>query len=238
MTLVFFSCEKEVIDKDSVIKDLVIAPKSSIYADGESRLEISVKLNVNADIDKRGVVFTTNDGEFVNGKDGTITKKADFENGELVAKVQLVVSNSLGIVKITAKPEVSSQFVDFVLKDSVTKVTSIPQKISLHTSSLSVKSGFASEVEIVGTIKNEFNKNASSGVKVEFEDVFQDLMPVEGRFRVKNSTTGSGSQVSCIYSPGYVKPHTDIYIKCYILDSLGKRTLKRDSIKINVIKDE
>ncbi|MCF2494297.1 hypothetical protein [Dyadobacter chenhuakuii] len=234
---VFTNCQEKINTTD-VIKGFSVAPKESVLADGSTKLSISVLLDNSADLDKRNIVFTASNGDFINGKDHIIVKKAEFEAGQLVARTEYIVPNTDGKIVFTAKPEAQSQFKDFLVKDSITLLQSVPKSIKLTTSSFSVETGFGSDVLITGKLSNDNNSGVSKNYKVVFEDMLTDGSDISGRFRQQSLSVDSNSQVSTIYSPGYVAAGTEVKVICYLLDDQENKTQISDFVIINVISNE
>ncbi|WP_149242984.1 hypothetical protein [Dyadobacter sp. 32] len=228
------ACENK-ITTDQVIRNLQISPKEGILADGGTKLKVSVQLDDAADVDKRNIVFTASNGEFVNGKDRAITKKAEFEGGQLIAKAEFVVPNTEGKIVFSAKPEVQSRYIDFLVKDSITLAKSEPKFLKLSASSFSVKTGYGSEVVITGKLTSEKNAGVSKNYKVKFEDIAANGQGAKGRFRQQILSSDANSEVSTTYSPTYYPAGSDITIHCFLLNEANEPTQIQDSIKINVI---
>jgi len=224
-----YTCKKIDIDTSDVIPFLELSPKP-VQADGTSIINAVVKISKDAEPSKRKIALETTSGVFATNSLKTITVDALFENGELVARTTIRSPITPGQVVVTARPEVRSPYSDFIIKDSVQASPSVAITISLSTSAFGVRTGFLSDVQITGVLKNQNNKNVSSGTNVIFEDIFQNGSPVGGRFRQVQSSSDENSKVSAFYSPGPVIPGTNIYIRATVAG-----TNIKDSVLLTVI---
>lgn len=229
----FFSCAKEVVPVSEVLSPMQFSSRT-IVADGSSTISITVEIGKDADADKRNMRFSTSSGNFVGG-DTTLVKKAEFEGGKLIARVQLKAPMKPGIIKISVKPEASNQFTDYTVSDEIVAVRSEPSQIRVSASSFSVLTAYAGEIRVKGILLNKSDKYVSVGYKVAFEDFFQNGNRVNGRFREVQNISMDSSSVSALYSPGYIPSGSTIYIKATILDSLGVKTSMADSVIINTL---
>lgn len=227
------SCSKVHIANEEVISSLSLSP-ASVDADGSSLVDVSVKLNKDADASKRKVVLESSAGVFTTGNLKTITVEALYEAGELVARTKLRAPISPGYIVVTAKPELRNAYNDFILKDSIRALPSLPASVSLSSSSFGVPGGFLGEAQLIGLLKNGNGKNVSSGTKVIFKDVYPGGGPVGGRFRLLQAGSDENSKVSVYYSPGFLAPGTNINLVVTVLDSAGNPTAISDTVTITV----
>lgn len=233
MVALVLGCKPDTVHPDEVITNLLITDTQP-FADGATVIDISTQLPTDADADKRNVVFRTTGGQFLPSNDTTITQKANFEDGKLISRVKFRVPSSTTPITITAFPEVRSNLRNYIVKGVVTPKISSPQSINIIPSSPSVFNGFAGEVQITATLKNG-SRNVTSNTKVLFEDYDLNGVPLKGRYRLKKESSDANSTVSTFYSPGYLAPGTNFYIKCTYLDPDGKKTAIKDSCMITAI---
>ena len=233
--LFFTSCEKQNIDASDVISDLSLIPVT-IEADGSSMISISVKLNKEAEVSKRKVVFETSSGSFASTNTKTATIEATYEQGLLVARTSIKAPTSPGVMFVTARTEYRSLYNDFIAKGSITIMPSVPVSIKAEPSSFGVRTDFLGEVEISGILKNANGRNVSTGSKVVFEDYFPGQnVSANGRYRLIQVSSDENSRVNVLYSPGHVTPGTPVFVKCTLLDSAGNKTNIKDSVLLTVI---
>ena len=230
---VISGCKKpDNVTIDQVISGLTISNKAP-NADGTTIVYISAQLNTKADADKRSIIFESSAGLFNKANDTLITQPATFVNGALVATVALKVPITAGEIYISAKPATATQYKDFILKDSINAVRSIPATLMLTPSSFGIKSNYGNEVALTATLKNSLNNNVSTGTKVLFEDYYPGGQPVNGQFRALRDTTDATSTATAAFSFGAITGPTTFYIKCTYLDHGGKTAIK-DSCLITI----
>lgn len=227
------ACKPEAITPSEVISNVEISNRSP-WADGTSVIDISVNLNKHADADKRNVIFRTSSGVFLPANDTIITQKANFENGNLVAKVKFKVPATARTVYFTIRPEIRSAETDFILSDSLETKTSIPTDLIITPSAFSVFTNYAGEIQVSALLKNG-TRNASSDCQVIFEDYFPNGTPVNGRYRQKREKTDGNATVSTYYSPGNIPAGTSFFLKCTYIDTLNKKTSIKDSSLITTV---
>ncbi len=234
--LAIISCRPENVTTDQVISAFKISNHSPL-ADGSTIVYLSVQLNGHADADKRSVIFETSSGHFVTSSsiDTVVTQAATFVNGALIATIGLKMPQHPTTIKLTATPAAISQQQTYVVKDSIVVAPSVPAKLVLTPSALSVKTGFKNTMLLTGTLTNASKGNVSTGAKVVFQDVLLNGQPVGGQYLTSRLTTDATSTVTTSYSPGYVAPTTQLYIKCIYLDASGNLTAIRDSCLVTVI---
>jgi len=228
------SCRKEHIDSIDVISNLSISNKEGLVADGQTLVNITAEIDKRSDLSKRNIVFKTSAGTFTGNNDTVITIKADFLQQKLIGKATLKMPMIPGKIIISAEPEVKVSYGDFNLKDSIEVAPSLPSSIKLEPSSVSVKTGYQSEVQITGTLKNNANKNVSLGTKVKFEDFDENGLSIHGSYRAAQDASDQNSKVSTFYSPGYLPIGTKCSIKCSVLDNSGA-VVASDVIYLTVI---
>jgi hypothetical protein len=137
---------------------------------------------------------------------------------------------SVGKMVVTARPETRSAYQDFIVKDSVSVTVSTPASLVVSASAFGVQTGFLSDVLITAVLKNQNNRNVSTGTQVRFEDVYANGTSVGGRFRLVQNSSDENSKVSAYYSPGNIAPGTDIYIRVSVLNS----TISPQSVLLTV----
>lgn len=233
LTVLFYGCKKTPVTTEQIVKNLTVTPKNA-DADGTSVIDVSCELNSDATSDRKEILFKISSGMFAENKDQKIIKKAEFENGVLLVRTQIVVPQRAGKIIITAEPNNAELKQDYILKDSVILLRSNAATIKAETDSFAVSSNFKSDVQITGVLLNGNGRKVSNGTRVLFEDFFAGGNPVSGRYRNVSASSNSDSKVFCTYSPGYVPVGSNIYIKITVLDDAGNKTNIRDSVFINV----
>jgi hypothetical protein len=228
------ACKKQTVSTEEVIHSLDLSP-AAIDADGSSLVNVSVRINKDAELSKRKVVFETSAGTFTTNNTKTVTIDALYEGGELFAKAVIKGPISPGTIEVTARPENRNPYNDFIIKKSVDAVPSLPASVTVASSAFGVQTGYVSEVLITGTLRNQKNKNVSTGVKVRFDDIYQNGTPVGGRFRQIQSSSDENSKVSAYYSPGLLAPGTDLLVRVTVLDAAGNPTPMNSAVVITVI---
>jgi len=232
IALSFFSCNKSKLG--DVISDLQFSTRS-VVADGASKITISVVLNGNADSAKRNILFSASNGSFLNGNDSSISEKAVFVNSQLIAKVTYQPPLKAQTVYFVVQPNQSSAS-NVSLRDSLVIGPSLPAKIALTKSSFAVGYGFTSEDTMTAKLTNSAGNPVSLGTKVTFKNYYPGGAAFIGSYRMTDSISNASSEVSTIYSPGFVVPvGSDFYFKVTVLDSSGNPTKIADSTLITVI---
>ncbi|MRG47449.1 hypothetical protein GFS24_20175 [Chitinophaga sp. SYP-B3965] len=229
-------CQKDLLTTD-FIRQLNV-PDQDIPADGTTIITITAELNPDAIASARNVIFKTSKGSFIDGKDGAITKKAEFENEKLIARVQFKAPTSIGKIIIQAEIDMPEEKRDYIVSDSITAIPSQPDKLQLFASAFGVMINFGNEITVSGTLENKEGGGVSSGNKILLEDFYVDNgTPVNGRFRDAKLSTSGTSQVSAIYSPGFIDIGKKIWIIGTVLDAAGNRTPMKDTVLIQSIQN-
>jgi|GEM_PF-6548227 len=215
-------CNKVHPDTEQVIFNLLATPSKTL-ADGQTTVDVSAELKADADPAKRNIIFTATAGTFGTGSDKTITVKADYDNGLMIARTKLKMPVSEASITVTAKPETNVSYQNYSASTTITASKSVAVTVKLEPSSVSVLTNFLSEVTLTGILKNSLNGNVSTGNKVEFKDYYADgVTRIAGSaFRAYQASSDAGSKVSCVYSPGAVAPGSTIILECNILDDAG-----------------
>lgn len=238
--LLLFGCSDDAAVGD-VFSNFTLKPTKELaageflLADGTSTIDVSILLSEKSDSDRRNVIFATSSGKFTSNNSKTYTAKAEFENGELIARAVIKVSTKPGKITVTAKPEFDSPIGEFVMEQSIETALSIPASIEMQTNSLGLAGNFLSEVKVVGTLRNEHNDMVSDGFKVDFKDLLL-LSNTEagGYFREKKDTTKDSSKVQAYYSAIAYPIGTQIKIKFTVIDTDGQLTPYTDSRIITI----
>jgi hypothetical protein len=217
-----------------VISDLQFSTRS-VVADGSSKITVTVVLNSNADSSKRNILFSASNGSFLNGNDISISQKAVFVNSQLIAKVTYMPPLKAQTVYFVVQPNLSSTS-NVSLRDSLVIGPSLPAKIALTESSFAVGYGFTGEDTLTAKLSNSAGGPVSIGTKVIFDDYYPGGVGLNGRYRMKNTSSNANSQVGAIYSPGFVAPvGSNFYFKVTVLDVSGIPTNIADSVLLTVI---
>lgn len=240
LCLIFFilySCKKEGVDAKDMIPALWLS-NDTVDADGSTTITITAKVIPDSDPGRRTVIFKTSNGDFVGGKDGTLSKKAELDGDSLVARVQIKAPSKAGTIFISAKMDLPNEVKEYWIRDSIKAINSAGDSIKLTASAFGVMINFGSEVIITGTIFNKTKKRtASNGISVQLTDYYDDNGVVDGRFREKQIASNGISQISTNYSPGFVPVGKKIWIRATILNPDGSPTPYKDSVFINTILD-
>src|ERR1019366_2764083 len=97
LLLVFMtSCYKTDVAVDQVISNLIATP-DTVDADGISIVTITAMPNSKSDSSRRNILLKASNGNFVGAKDSSITIRADFSTGPLLAKAIFIVPDTPGI---------------------------------------------------------------------------------------------------------------------------------------------
>lgn len=220
--LIISGCQKEVKTAD-IISNLTINP-TSINADGTSSVAISVRLNDNAAVDKRNIIFTATSGTWIGAKGDTLNVPATYSDKKIVAKAILTSPASPGVITVTASSQALTKSGNFMLSGTIQANKVDPAAIKLEPSSLGIGSNAISEVTLTGTITGQSGGNASQGVKVILEDFLTSSRPAGGHFRAAQLTSNSSSQISAVYAAGNLPLGSNINIIATILDDQGNKT--------------
>lgn len=223
-------CKKNVyINK--VLTDLTV-DKTEIIADGNATVTLTVKLNSEANADRRNIVFTTSNGSFGDGPKKTV--KAEYIDGVLMAKTSFKVSTKPGEITVSAKPEFDSPYNEYRLEKKLTAVPSVAQSIKIEPSAFGIAANFTNEISLTAYLKNNNGGFVSAGQKVLFEDLLQSGGTANGRFRNVVSATSDSSKVSAVYAAPLLPIGTNIRIRCTLLDALGNPSTINDSIILTI----
>jgi hypothetical protein len=234
LVLLSVNCRKSSLSTGEVLKNYTISAHS-IPADGGSTIQLSVEMDNNTDADKRNVLFSASTGSYVGGKDSSISVKALFVDGKLIAKASFVAPIRPGRIYFSIQPDLNTP-TNLRITDSVDALVSVAAGVRITMSSFGVLYGFLSEDTIVARLSNTSGGNVSAGARVVFEDVFTNGSSVGGRFRATAASSNAFSQTSTFYSPGFAAaPGSTIFLKVTVLDSQGQKTGIRDSVPITVI---
>lgn len=231
ITCSIISCKKDIIISDALTNFKI--SQREVLADGQSTVALSVQLSNKSSSDRRNVVFTTSAGTFAVSGSNKYTSKAEYENGNLIAKATLKSSTQPGVIKITVQPEFDSPIKEFVLSDSLVAKQSIPASIKLEPASFGIGSNFINEVFLTATLKSSTGKFVSKGYNVLFEDFILNSS-ANGRFRALSGATADSSKVTVFYSASNYPITTQIKLKGTLLDANGLRTSIADSVFINI----
>lgn len=229
--LAFLAGCKKSVSINEVLTDFTV-DKTEIIADGNTAVTLTVKLNSEANADRRNIIFTTSNGSFGNGAKKTV--KAEYIDGVLMAKTSFKVSTKPGEITVSVKPEFDSPYDEYRLEKKITANLSIAQSIKLEPSSFGMATNFASEINLIGYLKNTNGGFVSSGYKVLFEDQLQSGGAANGRFRKVISSTTDSSKVSAIYAAPALPIGTNIRIRCTVLDDAGNPTNISDNIILTI----
>jgi hypothetical protein len=236
-SVILFSCKKDGVDAKEMIPALWLS-ENTVDADGSTTITITAKVIPDSDPSRRTVVFKTSSGDFVGGKDGTFSKKAELDGDSLVAQAQIKAPSKAGTVFISVKIDLPNEVKEYWVRDSLIAINSPGDSIKLTASSFGVMINFGSDVTITGTIFNKTKKHtASSGILVRLTDYYDGGGVVNGRFGEKQLTSNGNSQISTNYSPGFVSVGEKIWIRATIMNSDNSSTSFKDSVFVNTIHD-
>jgi len=237
LLLIILTCAacSEEADTNDIFSNFVVSP-STISADGESIVDVSVELTDKASTDRRNIVFSTTSGKFTSTNLDKCTIKAEYEAGVLIARTTLKVSTKPGAIEISVQPEFDSPVKEFSITQIVHAVASVPKTISLESSSFGVASNHLNEVLLTGNLKNIEGKPVSSGYKVGFTNF---VLPSgtdgsAGQFRDTNDTTAAASEVTSYFSANALPIGTSVKIVATLLNLDGSPTEISDSIVLTI----
>lgn len=230
--LMLTSCQKDV-EIEEILTRFDIN-KREIEADGQSTVELSVRLSEKSSSDRRKVIFSTSSGLFPGSGDSKHTSTAAFEDGRLVAKASLRVGTQPGTIKISVQPEYDSPIGEYMLLDSIVANPSVPYSIKLEPSAFGIGANFINEISLTGNLKNQSDKFVSKGYKVQFEDFLADGSPANGRFRSLSDVTVDSSKVAAFYAAGNHPIGTQLIIRITVLDPNGEPLEISDSTSISI----
>lgn len=237
LLFLFAGCKKAHIVTTDLLPSFKIY-KQTINADGSTLVDITAEVNPDADENRRTVIFSAGSGSFVGGTDSTISKKATFEAGILIARVRYKAPLTPGLVTIRAKVDLSNEKTDYIQSDTIRVLDSKPAKIQLSASAFAVKINFANEVTITGLLSNNEGKFVSLGNKVVFTDAYDDGSPVNGQFRQLQNSSDASSGVSVSYTPGNILSGRKINIACEVLNKTGNKTGIKDIVQLTTIPEK
>ncbi len=210
--------------------------QDSVLADGAKLVNLTCELNPDATVDRRNILFKTTGGQFLESKDTTVEVKAQFVDQKLIAKAIFQVSQSPGVVIISAQPNLPDQKNNnYVLKDTIFLVPSIPASLKLSANAPAVIAGYLSEVTITGQLANNAGSNVSLGNHVLFEEIVAGSATAIGTFRAINASSNKDGQVSAIYSIGAASAGAKVLLRCTLLRDNGARTDTLDNLALNII---
>lgn len=216
---------------------------SQTLADGTGLVHVSVILDSLATSDRSGVLFRLNTGNFAgtaaaNAADTTEVVQAQFVGNSLVASAVVQVPQTPGWLIISAQPNVTQMMNNnnYILKDSVRLLPSVPDSVYLTASSAGIASNYGSQVTLTGVLFNSLRGKVSLGYSVAFGDSLQGPVYAGGYWVSMVDTSNATSQVSGIYSIGPGSVGTPITITCTVLDSTGKKTSVSGSTLIYINK--
>lgn len=226
LSLIFFSCEKEVLLTD-IITEVVVSP-SELTANGSDIANIKVVFNEDADLNKAIINCNINNGVIVESdkKSHTINAVQNL-NDSIFAEFNILSSTNPTDIVINIKVDKYKEVLTIPVK------LSQPHSIKLKADAFSVKRAYEGEINLEAYIANINNKKVSDGVKVAFFDYHLNNTPVDGSFR-ETHLTSIDSKVSAIYSPGLVDSGQYIILKADILNENDQSIGINDSILIYV----
>ncbi|RSK38993.1 hypothetical protein [Hymenobacter perfusus] len=225
-------CEKDVPVGD-VLQAFTVSPRT-LEADGQSTAEVSVKLPPETSADRRNVVFTAGKGLFSPAGTAKYTAKAEFINGELIAKATLRMPLQPGSVEVTAQLEYDSPVQEYALKDVIEATPSVPASLVIEPNRFGLGTNFTGEVRLVGTLRNTQRRNVSTGNRVLFEDFLPSGTRANGRFRNNQLQSNDTSRVSTVYAASAYPLGTTIKVRGTVLDANGLKTRVADSVLLTV----
>jgi len=237
LSLEFIGCTEEV-DTSEVIEDVILKP-TEIEADGTSTVAITARLNEK--VDKRTVIFNTNQGKFKENEETKFSTEAKFiAKDSLVAYAELIAPSTFGNEEIEIVTSLDLEDSTYITKQTniITLLASEPSYINLETNSFYVENNYGSEIAITGFLKNSKGNGVSEGHKVKMEDFDSNFDPLFGDFRNKDTISNSGSQVSAIYSPGFVQANQYMYIIATVYDLSPEETIIKDTLRIYIKENE
>jgi len=221
-------CKKTVMVNDII--ELQITNKQ-IIADGASIDTIYGHIPINAIATNREILFKTSTGLFQNNAD-TISISANLtniQNNKITAAAILTSSLRIGLDTIIAYTYSVPQYSDSA---TINLTPSLPDSISLESSSFLVQPGYQSDVTITGQLFSKTGGMVSQGYKVLFNDFYKDHTPVNGSYMDPQNISNNLSQVSVVYSPGLVADSTFMYISGTVVDSMNVPLAKPDTIQL------
>ncbi len=232
LTISILASCRESVTTDDLIIDL--KTPDTLEADGGTTVNFSVDLN--NDLDIRNVLFKVDKGSFPDNKDSdSIVVVAEKIDKQLKAIAQFKAPASEGTINVSAEVVIPDRKGEFVKSRSITATRSVVKTIDLTANSFSVYNNFDGEITLTGKLSNSNHKGVSIGNKVKLEDVSSGYQPLNGSFRNTNLSSDASSQVSAIYSPGWINPDQSIFIIMTVLDNSGMKTSIADTLKIAVI---
>jgi hypothetical protein len=231
--LIVTGCRKDKIELSEVFTEIDFS-KEVVEADGQSTVTATVKLKEDASPDRRNVVFKITGGTFLATSNEKATIRAEYEGGELLAKVKFRPSTVPGTITVSAEPEFDNQSQDFVISKTISSTKSVPESLKLETSGFAISSNFSTEVLLTASLRNKDNRYVSKGYKILFDDELSVGTKAMGRYRFLQSETLDSSKVTVKYAAAGFPIGTNIKIRCTLLDAEGKRTAVRDSLFLTI----
>tara|TARA_E500000318_G_C3566436_1_gene215836 strand:- start:446 stop:1174 length:729 start_codon:yes stop_codon:yes gene_type:complete len=206
---IFWSCGDENLSFNEVVLDIFPKPrKTSLIADGVDERRYSMVFNSDAKIENIKVSGEVANGVFSDNEQDTFTLKPFKDSND-----QIVAFFTVRSTTVNKKIELVFKVNDYFLKESIESEPSLPERIQIIPSALTVRNTFASEITIQANLLNERNRKVSQGIKVKVSDELADGTPVNGRFRNSQLTSDEESKVSFSYSPGEITPNQDIILR-------------------------
>lgn len=236
----FLSCDSDT-NNEGIFLSFVVTPSiplaagENLLADGSSLVDVRVVLNQSASLDRRGVIFKTSSGLFVENNTKSFTAKATYVDGRLTASAKIKVSTKPGKLTVTAEPEFDSPLDEFVFTQFLEVYPSTPNDIIVSTSGYGISGNYVSEVRVTGKLRNSKGLGVSEGYRVRFEDLkLPEGLDASGEFRELQNVTRDSSTVRAYYSTPIQTIGTQIKLQLTIEDENGQVTDKFGSKIITV----
>lgn len=226
-------CTKDVQTHDVVKINIV---DTLLASDAASQTKVYGSVPYSAAADKRVVFFKASSGVFSNGKD-TMSVSADSLSvypDKRTAVTTYTSSLRSGRVTVVASSKTNPIYSD---SSYITLQPSLPIKIKLTANAFAVADSFKGEILITGTLSNASGGGVSKGASVRMFDYYdQSGDSVKGSYRSAKLVSDDSSKVSALYTPGLAVPNSFIFIRVFIVDSLGQPVGSPDSVKIFITK--
>ncbi|MFA0964059.1 hypothetical protein AB9P05_19785 [Roseivirga sp. BDSF3-8] len=228
--LVVFGCKDDEVKPTDIISRIEVA-NEGVLADGNTVIEIRAFMP--EEVDKRSIKFKVTKGKFLNSQTDTIVvRNAVIIDDELQALALYQVPSTAGDITVSAEPDIVDQEGRYLVYETFTIGKSEADKLSLESSSFSVNNNYG-EITISGSVKNSYGRNASNGISILLEDYDSTFSPLGGIFKNQMLSVSSGT-ITTIYTPGKVDADQYIYIVGTVLNDVGQKTNKTDTIKVYV----
>lgn len=224
--LILTSCTTEVVFEDLATIEI---DKDQLIANGTDTAVLTITFNEEASIENIKAKAEIKNGIFSSSGNTKIdiTPVRQPEGG-IVAAVDVKSTTTFSDIIVTVNIN------EYELTQEIESVRSYPKKVQLSASAFSVSNNFGSEITFTANLTNENGRKVSSGIKVKFDDMYDDGNDVNGIFREESLTTGAESNVSAIYTPGVISPEVNINIRVIVLDDEGNETDINDVIQVFV----